>query len=274
MIILLSLNGVIFVKGAVILLTPLLLGLGLSIAAIRFKVVKDPLTESLEDSLPGLNCGSCGYAGCSGYAENLASRKEEDISKCKPGGPELPDILARLLGVENNNVAVRKVAYLHCGGDNTAALKDFKYKGVKDCNAAKLLYQGNKSCKYSCLGLGSCIEVCPVGAISFTNNGLVRVDREKCIGCEKCIAVCPSGVLKMIPYDAKYLVACNSRDIGKITKKNCSAGCIGCGICEKKFPGSGFVIENNLSSVNYDIKGVNQDEAALKCPVKCIIDVK
>ena len=50
---------------------------------------KDETVEALDGALPGLNCGACGYAGCSGYAEALAEKKEDDITKCKPGEPIL-----------------------------------------------------------------------------------------------------------------------------------------------------------------------------------------
>jgi Na+-translocating ferredoxin:NAD+ oxidoreductase RNF subunit RnfB len=264
-----ALSGVFFI---------LILGVGLgallTVAARAFAVHLDPVQESLEKALPGLNCASCGYTGCSTYAEVLFKKTEEDIEKCKPGGPELVPILANLLGREYSGSGIRKVAWLHCAGGQDKTLKKLNYAGLEDCNAARLLFDGQKGCKYSCLGFGSCIGVCPVNAISKTGDGLVRVDRNLCIGCEKCIAICPTKVLKMIPFNAAWYVACNSKDPGKVTKTNCSIGCIGCAICEKKFPGSGFKMNENLSVLDYSINGKDQDQAAAKCPVKCILEVK
>ena len=105
------------------------------------------------------------------------------------------------------------------------------------------------------LGLGSCLNVCPVNAISKTDDGLVKVDPAACISCGKCVDICPTGVMKMIPEDADFLVACNSRDKGKDTKSKCSVGCIACRICEKKFPEAGYKIEENLSILQYDVRG-------------------
>lgn len=39
----------------------------------------------------------------------------------------------------------------------------------------------------------SCMKVCPVGAISKSEDGTVYVDQGKCIGCKMCISACPLG---------------------------------------------------------------------------------
>ncbi|MEE1480214.1 MAG: 4Fe-4S dicluster domain-containing protein, partial [Slackia isoflavoniconvertens] len=36
-----------------------------------------------------------------------------------------------------------------------------------------------------------CVEVCPTGASSKREDGVVVVDKEACIGCEKCAEACP-----------------------------------------------------------------------------------
>ncbi len=248
-----------------------LLGLGLAIASRKLKVEKDETVEALDGVLPGLNCGSCGYPGCSGYAEALASGEDQDLTKCKPGGAETLEGIGKVLGVSVETDALRMVARVHCIGDNEKAFRSFHYEGIQDCNAATVLYNGDKSCKYGCLGLGSCIKVCPVNAIKKTGTGLVRVDPDICISCGKCVEICPTGVMRMIPEDADYLVACNSRDKGKITKANCKVGCIACRICEKKFPQAGYKVAENLSILDYDARGEGRGEALKKCPSKCII---
>ena len=63
----------------------LLLGLGLAIASIVFKVKEDTRIADVEKMLPNYNCGACGYPGCHGMAEALVSGKENTLSKCKPG---------------------------------------------------------------------------------------------------------------------------------------------------------------------------------------------
>jgi len=251
-----------------------LLGLGLAIASRKLKVEKDEKVESLNNLLPGLNCGACGYAGCEAYAEALASEADSDISRCGPGGADTREELSSLLGLTADDSAVRMVARLACLGTDDAAIKDFQYVGYADCESAHMHFDGDKGCKYGCLGLGSCVKACPVDAIDYTGDGLVRVDPEKCIGCEICVAVCPTGVMKMVPADADWFVACNSNDKAKITKSLCTAGCIGCRICERKFPDAGYVVTDNLSLLSYTgERGEGRAGAAGACPPKCIIQI-
>lgn len=42
----------------------------------------------------------------------------------------------------------------------------------------------------------TCLDVCPVGAISKLENGTVKLDSTKCIGCKYCTAACPFEVPK------------------------------------------------------------------------------
>ncbi|QEN07973.1 RnfABCDGE type electron transport complex subunit B [Oceanispirochaeta crateris] len=248
-----------------------LLGLGLAVASRKLKVEKDETVEALDGVLPGLNCGACGYAGCGGYAEALAAGKDEDLTKCKPGGAVALAGIGKILGVEVDTNAVRMVAYVHCLGKEGVASRSYNYEGLEDCNAATVLFSGDKDCKYGCLGLGSCMNVCPTNAIRKTGDGLVVVNPDLCISCGKCVDICPTGVMRMIPEDADFVVACNSRDKGKLTKSNCKVGCIACKICEKKFPEAGYKIQDNLSILGYDNRGPGRAEAVEKCPAKCII---
>lgn len=251
-----------------------LLGLGLAAASRKLKVEKDEKVEALISVLPGLNCGACGYAGCEPYAEAMAGGTDTDASKCSPGGPDTRTALGTLLGLSVDSNSARMVARLACLGTDEAAVKEFVYNGYADCESAKMHFDGDKGCKYGCLGLGSCVKSCPVDAIDYTGNGLVVVDPDKCIGCEICVAVCPTGVMKMIPADADWFVACNSRDSAKVTKSLCTAGCIGCRICERKFPDAGFVVTDNLSILEYtDNTGEGREAAAAACPPKCIIKI-
>ena len=57
--------------------TALLMGAIILVVFHYFSVEKDPLQEELEGVLPGVNCGGCGYSGCSAYASALADKSEE-----------------------------------------------------------------------------------------------------------------------------------------------------------------------------------------------------
>lgn len=41
-----------------------------------------------------------------------------------------------------------------------------------------------------CIGCGTCINVCPMNAISLSNN-VAKVDNTKCKNCRKCVKICP-----------------------------------------------------------------------------------
>lgn len=60
--------------------------------------------------------------------------------------------------------------------------------------AAKRLAQVGKSC----VACGSCLEVCPLGAISIWKGVIAQVRGEKCVGCGKCARECPASAIHVI----------------------------------------------------------------------------
>ncbi|ORC34435.1 RnfABCDGE type electron transport complex subunit B [Marispirochaeta aestuarii] len=254
---------------AVVGVLGLLFGAGLAVASRVLSVEKDRRIEEVEAVLPGINCGACGFAGCAAYAEGMV-KQDAEISLCSPGGQEVMVALGKILGKEVDLTKEKMVAQVHCRGNRERSVYKYDYKGVEDCVSAHILYGGDKVCPYGCLGLGSCIKICPVDAISYDEDNCVWVDKDKCISCGKCVDICPTGVIRMIPYSADRIVACNSTDKGGVTKKYCTVGCIGCKLCEKKSPEGGFQVENFLAKIDYAHKG-EREEAAKACPPKCII---
>jgi electron transport complex protein RnfB len=242
--------------------------IALGFAAKKFAVEVDPRELAALEVLPGANCGACGFPGCAGYAKALVSGTV-DLNQCPPGGAEVVEKLARILGVEAA-AAVKEVAVVLCQGDNRKAQLKFRYLGLNDCVAAQKIADGPKTCPGGCLGLSTCQRVCPFDAIEMTADGLAVIDREKCTGCQKCISVCPRSVIRMTPYDSTVHVLCNSHDKGAIVRKYCQVGCIGCHICHKTVP-SAYLVENFLARVVYDQDG-EAAEAVPKCPTKCIRD--
>ena len=73
-----------------------------------FQCGKDPLQEELEGVLPGVNCGGCGYSGCSAYASALADKSEEDTTLCTAGGQDTATAIAEALGEANSRSSSRK----------------------------------------------------------------------------------------------------------------------------------------------------------------------
>lgn len=263
-----SITGII-TAAVVVGLVGIFVGLFLGVAGIKFKVEVDEKEEAVLAALPGNNCGGCGYAGCSGLAAAIA-KGEAPVNGCPVGGEAVGNKIAEIMGVAAEN-SVRKVAFVHCQGDCDKAKVDYEYKGINDCRMMGFVPGGGpKSCNSGCLGYGTCAQVCPFGAISVV-NGVAVVDKEKCKACGKCVEVCPKHLISLIPYDAKYAVACSSTDKGPVAMKACSAACIGCSLCVKNCPNDAVKVENFHAIIDQE-KCVGCGACVEKCPKKAIVE--
>ena len=76
----------------------------LAIASKVFYVYVDPKILSIEEELPGANCGGCGYAGCKAFAEALVQTRDTGLScpVCDAGATEASRP-SRRVGVEWTN---------------------------------------------------------------------------------------------------------------------------------------------------------------------------
>ena len=249
-------------------LTGLVCGAALATAAKFLAVKEDPRIEEASELLPGANCGGCGFAGCADYAKAIII-DNVSINLCAPGGSGTLDALSKMMGIDAE-ATERKVAIVLCGGDRTNAGQKHAYNGVADCRAAHSVGAGDKQCRYGCLGYGSCVRACPVGAIEL-RDGLAVVHADTCISCGACVRTCPRALIKMIPASATTHVMCSSKDKGPIVKKACKVGCIGCRICMKLSDEGAFSMDGFLAVVNYEAS-FEGNAAATKCPGKCITD--
>ncbi len=251
-------------------LVGIFVGLFLGIAGIKFKVETDAREEAIVNALPGNNCGGCGYAGCSGLAAAIV-KGEAAVNACPVGGEPVGQKIAEIMGVEAGS-SVRMTAFVHCQGDCDKAAVDYVYTGVEDCRVMAFVPGGGpKSCQSGCLGYGSCVKVCPFGAIR-VENGVAVVDREACKACGKCVAVCPKQLISLIPYAAKTEVACRSKDKGPVTMKACQVGCIGCGICVKNCPSQAIAVHDLHAEIDQE-KCTGCGACREKCPKKAIVSV-
>ncbi|GAB6887110.1 Fe-S cluster domain-containing protein [Desulfothermus okinawensis JCM 13304] len=248
----------------------LCLSLFLGIAAKVFYVEVDPRIESILDVLPGANCGGCGYAGCSDYAEAIVMKNEEP-NKCVAGGANVVEAVCSILGV-SASLGERKIARIQCRGDNKNAKKNFEYIGAKDCYAAIIATGGNKACEFGCIGLGSCVEACPFGALSMGDNGIPVVNEDICTGCGCCVNACPRNIPKLFPASQKVAALCCSQETGKTVKSVCKVGCIGCGICAKKCPEKAIKMVNSLPVID-NKKCTGCLECVKKCPTGAMVSL-
>jgi len=74
-------------------------------------------------------------------------------------------------------------------------VKAFRAKGVL-VTIPKLIEVDSEKC-FSC---GSCVDLCPVEAISIDADSLVKFDKEKCLGstCSLCVDACPARAIKSV----------------------------------------------------------------------------
>lgn len=253
----------------VLLVLALLFGFTLAVLGKKFAVREDERIKLVREKLSGANCGGCGFAGCDAFAKAVVEGKA-DINACAATSADNKKAIADIMG--QNITSEDTVIVVACsGGDN--ALNKYEYMGYGNCRSMELLGGGKKQCKWGCLGMGSCVETCPFGAMEIGKNGYAQVNRDKCVACGKCIDACPKRLVKRIPASAKYYVACSNCLRGlKDVRALCSAGCIGCGLCAKVCPNGAITLIDNLAVIDYQ-KCTGCGICASKCPSKCILQV-
>ncbi len=247
--------------------TGLVFGGLLGFASIVFKVDKDERIDAICEILPGANCGGCGYAGCSALAEAIVTKGEE-AAKCNLMTNEKNKTICSIMGKAASAV-VHKKAKLKCNGTCDVCSNRYDFSGIDNCQDAYLLNGGPKSCEYGCMGLESCVAVCEYGALTI-KDGIAHIDGEKCIGCGRCTKVCPKNLLELVPSDKKYTVSCSSKDKGVTVKNYCSAGCIGCKMCEMKCEADAIHVADNLAVIDYS-KCTSCGMCAEVCPKNIIL---
>jgi len=240
----------------------------LAIASKVMYVKVDERIAAIRACLPGANCGACGYSGCEGYAAALVEGKVA-ANQCPPGGDTVMRQISDILGIGAGEGVVKKVAVVHCLGDNNVTRDKMDYIGIETCFAAKQLYGGQGGCTFGCLGFGDCAPVCPDGAVCL-ENGLARIDARKCGGCGLCVKACPAEVISMLPASAAVTVLCKNTEKGAKLKGKCSKGCIGCTKCFDECPNHAIIVSESLAVIDCS-KCDNCGKCIEVCIKKCII---
>lgn len=257
----------VFTAVGIVCLISLIIGIVLGIAEKIFYVEIDENEVAIRKALPGSNCGGCGYAGCDAMAHAIANG-EAPASGCPVGGVPVAEKIAGILGQELGDMK-RMVAYVKCDGHSEKRSVDYNYIGIDSCVYAAMMPGSSPySCKYGCLGFGSCAKVCPQSAIRIIDKKAV-VDESLCIACGKCLKICPHKLIELVPADAKTRVQCSSHVKGKDVRDACTSGCISCKICEKNCPNGVITVIDDIAKVDYE-KCDNCGICVDKCPRKII----
>jgi len=232
----------------------------------KFKVERDPKIDEVRAALPGANCGGCGFPGCDGYAEAVATGRAA-TTKCTAGGASTADAVSHIMGV--SAVAEDLVSVLACQGTKALAVAKGEYSGIQTCRAAKLSTGSLKTCSWGCQGLGDCVAVCKFDALSMGDDGLPHVDYDNCTGCAMCAEECPQKLFAMVPRDRKgSIVLCSNRNVVKANViKTCKIGCIKCEICVKACPEKCIAMVNGIPVTDYT-KCTSCGVCVQKCPTK------
>lgn len=240
----------------------LLVGVMLIVASKKFKVETNPLVEEVVEVLPGANCGACGYAGCSDFAERVVD-ESAPIDGCPVGGFEIAKEVGGILGQEVSE-GEKEVPYVRCNG-GVNCVDRFDYVGIDDCKAVMMLSDGEKGCSFGCMGRGTCVRACPFGAITIGDDRLPKLNPHLCRSCGLCIDACPNQILMFSKEAEKVHVLCRSHDKGKAVKAACTVGCIGCKICEKACPEDAIKVTKFLAEIDQE-KCTGCGVCVEKCP--------
>ena len=87
----------------------LVAGILLTVVSKLFEVKTDPRTEEVNEALPQINCGACGYSGCSDYAKAIVE-KGAPTNLCRPGGAKVAAKVNDIMGGDASMEISKEIA--------------------------------------------------------------------------------------------------------------------------------------------------------------------
>lgn len=114
---------------------------------------------------------------------------------------------------EGEDLEKPEIAICNCCWDCCAALASYN-RGIVPLNL-KSYFEARLSDASSCNGCGTCVQYCPVHAISLVNEKC-NIDSRKCIGCGQCELQCPEDAVRMIPHERNVILPLENRSEARI----------------------------------------------------------
>ena len=231
---------------AVFTLLGVFFGFVLAAVAMRFQVPSNPLVDRARAALPSANCGACGFAGCTAYAEAVVEQPDVAVNLCVPGRADVARELGELTG-KNVGSVVDRVVVMRCTGTSAYARQEATYAGIETCAAAALVFGGPKACKNGCLGLGDCVRVCPFNALSIGSGKIAQVETNACTGCGLCVPICPKDLFLLYPRVHRVELSCVTRGKQSVVRSTCLVGCTQCRKCVSKCPAGAITWDGRIN---------------------------
>lgn len=130
---------------------------------------------------------------------------------------------------------------------------------------------GLLACASGCLGGGSCVKACRLGAVSIGANNAAVIDRARCVGCGLCVKACPQHIIRLLPAENVMTPRCSSHAKGADRAGQCACGCVGCGVCQKNCPSGAITVRDGLAVIDCELC-ISCGMCAVKCPRGVIKD--
>lgn len=235
----------------------------------HLRVWEDPRIHGVIESLPGSNCGACGFAGCHSFAEELV-QGEAQPATCTQMSAETIEDVAVYLGVDAGE-SVKRVARLLCAGGSHVAAQDARYRGLQTCSAAAAVSSGGKACPWGCLGHADCVVVCDDDAIAMNAFGLPEVVPEACTACGDCVEACPRDLLVLLPLERELLVQCKSALEGDAAEVLCQVACTACGRCIQDAPEGVLELRDGIPVLSPGREDETSANIIERCPTGAIV---
>ena len=142
------------------------------------------------------------------YAVLLPAMKTKNFSVEKPLFSDIE--LRYVVPEEDKTLRTDRHAVVLCSPDKKFAKQDLIYNPAQSCKLVNEVYESVNDCRFSCIGLGDCVKICPQEAIIIENS--TAVVTSECCGCGRCIQACPKHIIALMPRDAKKWVLCNNKE--------------------------------------------------------------